>query len=97
MMRFELKGKAALVTGAASGMGLATATLLGRFGCAVAMNYLPDDARGPDAIKRLRGAGYRVIPAPADVSVVGEPERMVGAKAFASERVREMSAAFDAQ
>ena len=77
MMRFELAGKAALVTGAASGMGLATATLLGRFGCTVAMNYLPDDPRGPDAVKRLRGEGYQVIPAPADVSIAGAPERMV--------------------
>ncbi len=33
-MQSDLTGRAALVTGAASGIGLATATMLARFGCA---------------------------------------------------------------
>ena len=46
-LRYDLTGKAAIVTGAASGIGLATATMLARNGCAVALNFLADDPRGP--------------------------------------------------
>jgi 3-oxoacyl-[acyl-carrier protein] reductase len=77
MMRFDLTGKAALVTGAASGIGLATATMLARFGCTVAMNHLPDDPRGPEAVARLAGERLHVIAAPGNVGVAGDAERMV--------------------
>lgn len=59
----ELSGKTALVTGAASGIGLATATMLARAGCRVAINFLPDDPRGPAACEAL-GA----VPAPGSVA-----------------------------
>ena len=58
MIRYELKGKTALVTGGASGIGLATATLLAANGCKVAVNHLADDPRGPEAVERLRAAGH---------------------------------------
>ncbi len=77
MMRFNLAGKAALVTGAASGIGLATASMLARFGCTVAMNHLPDDPRGPEAVARLAGEGRRVIAAPGNVGVASDAGRMV--------------------
>jgi len=76
-VRYELKGKAALVTGAASGIGLATATTIARAGGAVAVNFLPDDARGPDAVAKLKAEGLNVVPAPGNVGVKGEAERMV--------------------
>jgi len=41
MIKYDLAGKAAIVTGAASGIGLATATMLARNGCTVAVNFLP--------------------------------------------------------
>src|SRR5215468_2382218 len=74
----DLNGKAALVTGAASGIGLATVELLARRGAKVALNYLPDDARGPAAIERLRADGFAVIGAPGDVSKAPAAEKMVG-------------------
>ena len=77
MIRYELSGRAALVTGAASGIGFATARMLGQNGAAVALNFLPDDARGPEAIARLTAEGIRALPAPGNVGVPGEAERMV--------------------
>lgn len=74
----DLTGKAALVTGAASGIGLATVELFARRGARVALNHLPDDSRGPAAVARLRAAGHDVIAAPGDVSKAGAAERMVG-------------------
>ena len=50
MIRYDLTGKTALVTGGASGIGFATAKMLAGFGATVAVNFLTDDPRGPDAV-----------------------------------------------
>lgn len=75
----DLTGKAALVTGAASGIGFATVELFARRGAKVALNHLPGDARGTDAVARLRAQGLDVIAAPGDVSKPGAAEAMVRA------------------
>ncbi|MGH6989267.1 MAG: SDR family NAD(P)-dependent oxidoreductase [Stellaceae bacterium] len=67
LIRYELSGTAALVTGAASGIGLATAVLLARSGAKVAVNFLADDPRGTVEVEKLRAEGLDVIAAPGDV------------------------------
>src|SRR5258708_24355260 len=68
MLSADLKGKAVLVTGGASGIGLATVERFARCGAIVAMNHLADDARGPKEIARLTGEGLKVVGAPGDVA-----------------------------
>ena len=77
MIRYELAGRTALVTGGASGIGLATATMLAEGGATVAINFLPDDPRGPESVARLNAAGHRAVAAPGNVGVAGDAERMV--------------------
>jgi 3-oxoacyl-[acyl-carrier protein] reductase len=77
MISYDLKGKAALVTGAASGIGLATATQLAKYGACVAINHLPDDPRGPDAVAKLKAEGLAAIGAPGHVGHPGEAEAMI--------------------
>jgi len=92
MISYDLRGKTALVTGAASGIGFATARMLVLFGATVAVNYLPDDPRGPEAVDKLNAgeatgvpgkaaaganAGGKAIGAPGSVGDRGAAERMV--------------------
>jgi 3-oxoacyl-[acyl-carrier protein] reductase len=77
MITVDLRGKAALVTGGASGIGLATVELLVLAGARVAMNHLPHDGRARTEIERFQAHGYQVTGAPGDVSRPGEAEAMV--------------------
>jgi 3-oxoacyl-[acyl-carrier protein] reductase len=73
----DLAGKAALVTGGASGVGLATVELLARSGARVAMNHRAGNKSAAGEIARLTAAGLAVISAPGDVGRPAESERMV--------------------
>jgi 3-oxoacyl-[acyl-carrier protein] reductase len=79
MITYDLTGKTALVTGGASGIGLATATLLAKSGCSVAVNFLAGDARGPAAVAQLQAlTNARILPAPGNVADAADAARMVG-------------------
>jgi 3-oxoacyl-[acyl-carrier protein] reductase len=66
-IEFRLQGRRALVTGSASGIGLATATRLARSGARVAMNDLPSAALDR-AVAALRAEGRAVDAAAGDLS-----------------------------
>ncbi len=78
MISYDLAGKTALVTGGASGIGLSTATMLGRNGATVAVNFLADDARGAETVARLKADGIRAVAAPGNVGDAADCARMVG-------------------
>lgn len=65
--RYDFKGQVALVTGASSGLGLATAQAFAESGAAVAL-VDRDEARLKAAADDLLAAGHRVIAITCDVS-----------------------------
>jgi len=65
-VEFKVGGRRALVTGAASGIGHATALRLCQGGARVALNDLPG-ARLEAAVAALRAQGHDVIAAPGDL------------------------------
>jgi 3-oxoacyl-[acyl-carrier protein] reductase len=77
MITADLSGKAALVTGGASGVGLATVALLARSGARVAMNHRSANTKAAGEIARLRAEGLAVIAAPGDVGKTEESAAMV--------------------
>ena len=79
MVGMDLAGRTALVTGGASGIGLAAVEALLEAGVRVAINDLPDNPRGVEAVDRLARAGFPVIAAPGDVADPGDAARMVAA------------------
>jgi 3-oxoacyl-[acyl-carrier protein] reductase len=79
MITADLNGKAVLVTGASSGIGLMAVETFARCGAKVALNHLADDPRGAEQIARLLAQGLDVIGAPGDVSQVDGAGAMVTA------------------
>ncbi|MFF1542627.1 SDR family oxidoreductase [Streptomyces sp. NPDC058291] len=76
-----LKGQKALVTGANSGIGKATAIALGRAGADVAVNYVAGREEADKVVEEIASFGVRAAALEADVSdeaqVVSMMDRMV--------------------
>ncbi|KUO10800.1 SDR family oxidoreductase [Streptomyces sp. DSM 15324] len=76
-----LRGQKALVTGANSGIGLATAVALGRAGADVVVNYVAGADEAEKVVGQIQGFGVRAYAHEADVSdedqVVAMVARMV--------------------
>lgn len=67
-----LRGQKALVTGANSGIGLATAVALGRAGADVVVNYVAGQEAAEDVVRQIQGFGVRAFAHEADVSNEGQ-------------------------
>ncbi|WP_405680867.1 SDR family oxidoreductase [Streptomyces sp. NBC_00048] len=76
-----LRGQKALVTGANSGIGMATAIALGRAGADVVVNYVVGAEEAEKVVAQIKGFGVRAYAHEADVSdedqVVAMVARMV--------------------
>lgn len=77
-MQVSLGGRTAIVTGAASGIGRAMATMLARHGAALGVCDL-DEAGARAVAQEIEGAGGQAIPVRADVSRPADVEVMVAA------------------
>ncbi|MCM2410579.1 SDR family oxidoreductase [Streptomyces sp. RKAG290] len=73
-----LKGQTALVTGANSGIGKATAIGLGRAGANVVVNYVSDRDAAEQVVQEIASFGVRAVAHEADVSQETQVTEMVG-------------------
>lgn len=73
---FELRGRLALVTGASSGIGRATALALAGAGAAVVVNHLDQPAAAEDVVQTIQQNGGRAWALQADVSQAGDVTRL---------------------
>jgi glucose 1-dehydrogenase len=81
-MQISLKGQAALVTGASSGIGEAVAIALGAAGADVVVNYVSSPEAAEAVADKIRAGGSRAMAIKADVSKEDEVQAMF-AKMFA--------------
>jgi 3-oxoacyl-[acyl-carrier protein] reductase len=72
-----LKGKVALITGASSGIGHATALAMAREGARVGVNYLKNQKGAEDAAETIRKAGSEALVIRADVTQNDQVQAMV--------------------
>jgi NAD(P)-dependent dehydrogenase (short-subunit alcohol dehydrogenase family) len=75
-MKFDFQNKVALITGAGSGIGLATANAFAEAGASVTLSDV-DEKAVQAAAKKLTATGYKVIAVKCNVAVEGEVAAML--------------------
>lgn len=80
-MRISLQGQVALVTGASSGIGRATAEAMGAAGAKVAVNYRSQKDEAEKVVAAIEAAGGEAIAIGADVSDEAQVEALFEATA----------------
>ena len=76
-MNIDLTGKTAIITGAASGIGRATARVFAESGAAVTINYKSNEKDAELLCKEINSKGGRAIAVQADVTVTADVEALV--------------------
>lgn len=76
--QFDLRGKVALVTGASSGIGRATALTLARNGAAIVVNYHRNARGAAETVAEIQAMRRNAVAVRADVSQRVDVLRMVG-------------------
>ena len=71
----DFKGKTAVITGGASGIGLAMADLFARHGMHIVLADIEEDAL-EEAVTRLRSGGAQCLGVPTDVSSAEQVEAL---------------------
>lgn len=75
----DLKGKAAIVTGSATGVGAATAKLLAEHGCNVVVNYTKSVNEAEETAAACRAHGVEAITVQANVAEDADCKKLVDA------------------
>jgi glucose 1-dehydrogenase len=73
----ELRGKVAIVTGSATGIGQAIALAYAKAGASVVVDYVGDAATANDTLAKIAAVGGRSLAIEADVSQPADVDRMV--------------------
>lgn len=73
----RLKGKVAIVTGAATGIGQAIATAFAREGASVTVDYVGNESSTAQTMKAIEAAGSKGIPVAADISAPADVARLI--------------------
>src|SRR5690349_2818727 len=72
----SLKGKVALITGSARGLGKAIAERYAALGADIVLNYARDKAAADETVANIKALGVKVIAVQGDVSKVADIEKL---------------------
>ena len=75
----DISGKAAIVTGSATGVGRETALALGRLGCNVLINYSRSEKEAKQTAEEVAALGVQTVAVRADVADDADCRAMVDA------------------